>query len=73
MPFCHHKAAKLTQNDVSITYPCYKLFVPLSINGDYHLKVLKLVDVLQCVAVDLECTLPCVLERHEGHIIPRSC
>ena len=39
LPFCDHRAIKLTQSCVCFTAPSINLFVSLSLTGEYHPKV----------------------------------
>ena len=64
LPFCDHRAIKLTQNCVySFTNPCINLLAPPSVTRKYHPKVLELLHLLQCIAAH---SVHCLefLERH---------
>ena len=56
--FHNHGAIKLTQNCVCFTNPCINLFVPTSVTRKYHLKILELLHLLQCISAYLQNTLP---------------
>jgi len=59
--FRHHETIKLTQNCVCFTNPCINPFVPTSVTGEYHPKVLERLHLLQ-----LTCRKHCLgcLKRH---------
>jgi len=48
LPFCRHRAIKLTQNCVCFTNPCINLSISPSVAREYHSKVLELGHLLQC-------------------------
>jgi len=60
VPFSEHRARKLTQNCVCFTNPYITLLVLSSVTRKYHLKVLGLLHLLQCIAACLQCTLTSV-------------
>jgi len=67
LPFCDHRAIKLTQNCVCFTNPCINLLVPSSVTREYHTKVFELLHYLQCIAAYLWRT-----QIFWRDIIPRS-
>ena len=54
LPFCDHRAIKLTQNCVCFTNPCTNLLIPPSSTREYHPEVLELLHLLQCIATHVQ-------------------
>jgi len=70
LPFCDHKAIKLTQNCVSFTNPCNNLFVPPSVTGKYYPKAQYLNFSTCCSVLPLTCSAHCLrfVERHNTSV-----
>jgi len=64
LPFCYHRAIKLTQSWICYISPCIYPLVQPSVTCEYHLKVLQLLHLLQCIAAYLQRALAWVSERH---------
>ena len=67
LPFCDHRAVKLTRNCVCFTNPCINLPVTPSVSHEYHPKILELFDLLQYIVT---CSTHWLgfLERHNASV-----
>ena len=66
LPFCDHRAIKLTQNYVCFTNPCINLLVPSSVTHENHHWSLKTC----CSVLPLPCNVHCLefMERHNTYL-----